>query len=873
MNQIEGLLFVILVPLALLLNGYWLAATLPHASALERLAWSILGGLALLLAAVAAINFFVPLDGFWAWLCLLPMLATLVPRHLRALGRDLRALRSPAGAILALAFALVLTLLLWPILSHAQTLFYDGTSNHDSFFWVSGAEHLKRHTYMEPVVHSSVRPLANLAGALAGWTPAWGRMGAEGLLAVTSSIVGASPIKLYVYAVASLYLVWVASCYLALKTFVTEKPGLIAAVGLATLQPVFIFFYANSNLPNLIGGLMGATFVIAFERALRSLLQGESDGRGFLVLVAFAFHGLLCAYPEMAPFVLLSVAFLWIRRAFEHGRAALRPCLLVGGAVAVGLLINCATTVRAVHGFIASLSLARTEQNWANVFASLHPAAYLAALGSLCVPAAINLGPWLGWPLTLAVLLSLVYALRAARDRYGLCAIFAGSAVLLLYTVATDFAYGWQKTVQFSGVFVGMVMPAALFHGLAEGRAGGRGWQRRIIETAGLAVLVYFAFAVTMAFRETYIWSERKVISNDWFELRDQSRTAFKDAPILVEGGSFPMSFFHSMWSAYFLDESRIYFGARGTQGGGYLRPEAINEATQKIPRPAAILVGRNWAETIDAHSPRLLTGKEFVLLRQANRITAFKGVYPTRGVPESASRRMSLEITPAQPASLRFTLTPKPTAARTATAWQVRRETATGDTVSFAVEGPPPWRFEVPLVARQPQSVVLTLEGNGSAGESFPFTFSNLTVQPEPIPLSPVDGRIDFTRRTGWQDYELRGLRTPMAGQPVMAAPDEAALWFKPAPAQADVYLELAAEPRYAPGPRPPLPTEFLCNDVLLFQGFFAEPGVLRARIPREIWNRRPVATFKLRFPHPPPAAPELVLKVLTVQPAASPP
>ncbi|HVT71791.1 MAG TPA: hypothetical protein VHD61_01535 [Lacunisphaera sp.] len=872
MNQIEGLLVVILVPLALLLNGYWLAATLPRAGALERLAWAILGGLALLLAAVAAVNFFLPLDGFWAWLCLLPTLATLAPRNLGALRRDLRPLRWSTAAILVLAFAVVVTFMLWPILSHPQTLFYDGTSNHDSFFWVSGAEHLKRHTYMEPVVHSSVRPLTNLTGAIAGWTPAWGRMGAEGLLAVTSAVVGASPIKLYVYAVASLYLVWVAACYLAMKTFVAESPGPVAAVALVMLQPVFIFFYANSNLPNLIGGLMGATLVVAFERALRSLLQGESDGRGFLVLVAFSFHGLLCVYPEMAPFVLLAAAFLWIRRAFAHGPSALRPCLLVGGALAVGLLVNCATTVRALHGFIASLSLARTEQNWANVFVPLHPAAYLAALGSLCVPAAINLGPWLGWPLTLALLVSLACAVRAARDRYGLCAIFSGSAALLLYTLATDFAYGWQKTVQFSGVFVGMVMPAALFHGLAAARAAGRGWQRRATEATGLAVLVYFVFAVTMAFRETYIWSERKVISNDWFTLRDQSRTTFRDAPILVDGGSFPMAFFHSMWSAYFLDESRIYFGARGTQGGGYLRAETINEATQKIPRPAGILVSRSWAETIDAHSPRLLAGNEYVLLRQANRITDLKGVYPTRGVPESASRRISLEITPAQPATLRFTLTPKPTAARTAATWRVRREMAGGDPLTLAVDGPPPWRFEIPLVARQKQAVELALEGYGPTAESFPFSFSNLTIQPEPVPLSPADGRIDFTHRGGWQDFELRGLRMPLAGQPVAAGPDEAALWFKPSPTTTDVYLELVAEPRYAPGPRPPLPTELWFNDVLVFKSFFTEPGVLRARIFREDWNRHPVATLKLRFPQAPASSPELLLKSLAVRPADTP-
>lgn len=875
MNQIDGLLILTFLPLALLLCGYWLAALLSDNTAADRLAFAVLFGLALLLAAVAAVNFQRPLAGVWAYACLVVGLPSLLPRNLTALWQDIReVLRGRPGGV-ALVLAGYLILLLWPVMKDPGSLFYDGTSNHDSFFWVAGAEHLKRHTYFELPGHTPTQPLLGTASAIVGWNPAWGRMGAEGLLALASSVIGVSPIKLYLYATACLYFAWLAGAWLALKTFVTANPGRPAALALAGLQPVFAFFYGNSNLPNLLGALTGAAFVIAFERALRSRRAGRPESDGYLVLAALAFHGLLCAYPEMTPFVLLPAGLLCLRHWWQAGfRAGWWPCVLAGGSILLGVALNVATTIRAFHGFLESFGMARADENWANLFSPLGLAEHVPGLVSLSVPAARQLGPWLGWPLTFVLLAAALLVVLRARDRLGLLAVFSGSAALLLYTLVTGFAYGWQKTVQFSGVLVGMVFPAAVVHALVAALGESGRLNRWLARLSLAAVPVFLAFATAMNFRETYKWSDRKVISADWFALRDASRTTLRQAPVLVEAASFPMAFFHGMWSAYFLTDSRLYFGARGEQNGGYLRGGVAQEGRFDIPAPAAYLVGRAWADTFDANSPRLLSGREYALLGRANRVLDLSGVFPLNGVPEVASARLALELAPAVASRLQFTLTPRPGQTTRDASWEIRRQAAGVEAYTATVSGPPPWRFAVPLLARQRQTLrIECTPGSESGDEKYPFALSDLRVVSVPLPLAPDAGIIDFVRDRTWEDYLPEGLRALPGGDGVVAAPQEAVLQFVAARAEADVALELVARPQYAAGTPPtPLPTELWLNDSLVFTGFFTEPGVLRSRIFHEHWNQRPHAVIRLRFPGNPDGGPRLVLKTLTTRADTTP-
>lgn len=877
MNQIDGILILLFLPLALLLCGYWLAALLTDNTAGERLAFAVLSGLVLMLAAVATVNLFRPLNGFWAYACLLPGLPSLLPRFLSGLGRDFRAVLRLRPTGVALALAAYLGLLLWPVLRAPASLFYDGTSNHDSFFWIAGAEHLKRHTYLEMPTHTPTQPLMATATAIVGWRPAWGRMGAEGLLALASSVINVSPIKLYLYATACLYFAWLAGAWLALRTFVTDQPRRGAIVALAGLQPLFAFFYDNNNLPNLLGALTGTAFLLAFERALRTRDTGWAAAGACLALVALSFHGLLCVYPEMTPFVLIPAGLLWLRRWFTTGfRPGCRPCGFAAGAIVLGVALNPATSVRAYHGFVASFGMARADENWANLFNPLGIAEYVPGLVSLSVTAARQLGPWLGWPLSAMLLVGAGMVVHRARDRFGLLAVFAGSGALLLYTLGTGFAYGWQKTAQFSGVMVGMVFPAAVVHVLLGVQAGVHRVPRLLARLGLVAIPAFLAFATAMTFRETYKWSERKVISSDWFALRDLSRTTLRDAPVLVEAATFPMSFFHGMWSAYFLSESRLYFGARGDQSGGYLRSHVVNEAAGPIPAPAAILVGRRWADTFDSQSPRLLTGREFVLLQQANRVHDLTGVSPLNGPPEQAATRFSLRLTPADSATLGFELSPRHAGGPAAGVWQVRGFGPDGPGYRIVVSGAPPWRFDVPLRARLDQTVNIEWqpsEGTSAPTEDHPFTLSGLRITPPPPVLSPVMATIDFAGDGAWAEHHVDGLFRLPDGGGVITSAQRARLRFTAPPASDDIALQLIAEPHAPTGSKAaPLATELWFNGTLVFTGFFFEPGVLRARILVEQWNQRPITDLELRFPGNPDSGPRLRLKTLLLERTTTP-
>lgn len=735
MNQLEGLLILTALPLSMLLTGYWLAALLTDTGAVDRLAFAVVAGLVLLLAAVAAVNFFQPLRGIWAYGCLAPILLTfLLPRSRQSLWQDLRSVCRPFPRAAFGAGALFFVLLLWPVIQAPASLFYDGTSNHDSFFWVAGAEHLKRNSYMDAPVMSATQPLTNTTSALIGLKPDWGRIGGEGLLALASSVINISPLKLYLYATASLAIVWFALVWLALRTFVTDSPAKLTGVAIVCLQPIFVFFHGNANLPNLLGTLTGSALIIAVERTIRASTEGEFAFTAWATLAALSLHGLLCSYPEMVPFALLSCGLLWLRPWFRRPFGEYcRPGLVLTAALLAGLLLNPATTIRAVLGFFASFEQARADATWANLFNPLELAEYVPALFTLSISGSKELGWWFGWPLSLLMIGLIGLAVRRSRDPLGLIAALAGSFALLSYTIVTGFAYGWQKTVQFSGIFVALLFPVAVIELVARLRPTQPGTARRLA-TASLAVIIGFmAYANFMNCRDTYKWSDRKVISADWFTLREQSRGPLMDAPVLVEAATFRMAFFHGMWAAYFLPESHLYFGARGEESGGYLRAWVRNEQRDTIPAPAAVLVSRLWADTFDTNSPRILTGREFTLLQKSNRMLAMSGVQPLNGPPDYLSDAAAFELLPHSNGNLLMELAPRGSITVPSGEWTVRRQVDGQHEFKATLSGPPPWRIRIPLTAGSRNQVSFTYAHEGGPLDTATFQVRTLRIEDLP--------------------------------------------------------------------------------------------------------------------------------------------
>jgi len=731
MNVLAQAALLISLPAGVILAGYWLAGYLRNLSAEERVAVASLAGLAVLLWSVTVVNLFRPIAGIWAWACLWPIGLTLsLPSARAVLLRDTRAVLSSNRSRLGLCLgAIFLVALIWPVLRGASIVFYDGTSNHDSFFWIASAEYLKRNTYLSTPVASALHPVGNAVGAITGWKPVWGRMGAEGLLALVSSLSITAAIKIYICATATLFLPWISGVFLTVKTFLQDRSTRVAVAALVLIEPLFIFFHGNSNLPNLLGILMGAAIVIASERALR---PNEVRWPWF-ALLALSFHGLLCSYPEMLPFVLLPAGLLWLRRCFIFKPAFNSSGLLgVSGAFVLGAVLNPASSWRAYYGFISSFATARANQNWANLFEPLKPTEYLPAMVTLCVSAGRNVGPYAGAVLSIGLLVGLILMVRRSRDAYGALAMMAGTGVLIVYTIKTGFNYGWQKAIQFGGVFCAALVPVGLADYLwrrASAPAKHRLWAR-----LGLVALLGFGgYATTLNILEEHKWSRQKMITEDWFRARDFARDRLRDAPVLIDAASFRMAFFHGMWATYFLPDSDLYFASRGKESGGYVRDSVINEATTKIPEPKAYFVSRDWANTFDANSPRLFTGDTLALLGQANRVFKISGLYPENGVPTSAQESFSLTLRPHSRSQLLVTLGPSKTAPRF-NHWKVVRKASGSDALTAEVTGQAPWNFTVPLAAGIDNQIEITAERAGAESTALlPYVLKSIRIESLP--------------------------------------------------------------------------------------------------------------------------------------------
>ncbi|HEY8995157.1 MAG TPA: hypothetical protein VIM71_10880 [Lacunisphaera sp.] len=728
-----GLLFLLVVAAVILVSGYWLAALNLVDTFPERLALASIAGLASLLLLVAGVNFFLPLSGPGMGACLLPAMGSLLWSRSRSqLLADLRSAgRSRSGFMVLGLVAVFLTVLLGPALLDWQALFYDGTTNHDSYIWVTSGEFLQHHTYMESPVPSATQPWMNMAEDNVGWDPRRGQLGAETLLALFSSLAGTTPLFTCLYLAGSLFLPWTAAVYLAVTTFFRPQLSRATLAALVMLQPIFVFFYANSNLPNLLGTIMGTTVILATEHALRA---GTRPRRlGWCAVLVMGFHGLLAVYPEMVPFILLSCGLLWLRPWWARRRDVVRTHAgWVAAAFVAGTVVNPAITVRAVRGFLYSFRTARTEDIFGNLFAPLNFAEYIPGSATLSIPAALSLGAVLGTGLTLMLLAAAITAWWRARDRLGALFALAGSGVLLVYTLVTGFKYGWQKSVQFSGIFITATMTAALV-GAQIDEWHQTGWRRRTAGVCLAGIITFYTAATASNFSQIYEWRRQKILSRDWTALRELSATTLREQPVLVESATFRMPFFHSMWAAYFLPDSRTYYARRGGEGGGYLRLGVRDESAVPGGRPAALLVGRRWAESFDANSPRLLEGREFILLREANRVTDLQGVYPTNGYPDHAGGAMRFEILPHSRSRLLLELTPRTKRVTLPANWNLIRQTEGALDFSATVSGLPPWRLEIPLIARTSNRITVDLKEYDGPREDMAFVLRTVRIEDSP--------------------------------------------------------------------------------------------------------------------------------------------
>jgi len=445
--------------------------------------------------------------------------------------------------------------------------------------------------------------------------------------------------------------------------------------------------------------LMTAGLLIATHRAL----VRPAGRMVWLALAVASAHGLLCTYPEMLPFagiavLLLALRLIWLRRVVE----GLRPALKISRAALASLVANPASTVRAIHGLFTSIATARADQNWPNLLQFLSPVEYPAGLATLSVWAVYRLGPITCTLLTIPLVIGLVLAWRRASERLALLLALSGSGLLLAYTIATQFKYGWQKTVQFGGVFWVALLPVALIDAYAHPAVPAK-WNRRLNRIALVAMFFFFGYATYMNWAELYRSSDRKKITRDWLELRRTAPDAAANRPIVIEGATFAMPHFYSMWSTCFLRENDLLFARRFSGNGGYLHQFAQHETeTVGVPPDAAWLVSREWADSFEPNSRWLVSAKSYVLLANSNRVLSSEGLEPAEGMPRSTEGQIALTLQPHSAADFTITLAPTSSGPLDRTAWRISRIASNAADWTQQITGPPPWHIRVPLIPRE---------------------------------------------------------------------------------------------------------------------------------------------------------------------------
>ena len=654
MNLGGSLLHAGLTAALLLVSGYAVSGWFAETSRGLRLLVAPVAGFALQLWSVSVINLMLPLGPPAAWLVLWPVVLVLAVRPLRrTLGRDLRgAGTDPRGrAVLAGAAALMLVLLL-PLLCHPDLVFFDGTSNHDNFFWVTGAE------YLQGQLYSAVRDARELPLRFAavvpilGLHPAWGRMGAEGWVAAMSGLTGVSPLTWYVGGTTALALPWITTT-LALVRAIGWLPRSPLWLGLAcALQPLLVFFLTNGNLPNLAGALCGGALLVAAHAACSA---SRAERRLALVLLPLLLHGLLVTYPEIAPFAGLPAAMVVMARTMrpQPGTTRRQLMLTLGLALLAGLVLNPVTTWRASIGFLASFAAARADGGWPNIFAELLPVSFLPASLTLSIDTLEYFQPYGSAACTALLAIALAVAWWRARDRLLATAAVTGFACLAAYTIFTDFSYGWQKASQFAAV------PLAAWYPFGAAFP----WQRRGISAlavAGVAACwIPAAWGLVDQAEEATRVAEQKGITSSMLTLRHALR---EQAPgnILVLGESFRMPFFQSMWATYVLPEDAIVFDHDETTHGGYVADEVPRiEVNAAAPRVTAFYLGRAWADAFCPDLERTAQDRLFALLPRINHVRLGDGFLPrhdaqgVKGVPTIAAARFSLTLRPVGDATL----------------------------------------------------------------------------------------------------------------------------------------------------------------------------------------------------------------------------
>ena len=727
MTFVEGFLLVVLLFPAACVAGYPVAALLTNVGMPVRLCVAALAGLALWLWLASVVNAFLPLKTSVAWgMVGATWGATLfLPYARQAISADFKSMwKMPRARWLALAPLPLVIGMLFPSLRHPSLVFFDGTSNHDSYFWISAAEWLQQKTYLTPPVNGTDSQMFGVTGAITGWNPTWGRMGTEALLALLASALNILPIKAYMFAQVGLLPFWLAAVLLFVWHVLAPRVPAWSIGLFASLQPIFLFFVSNNNIPNLLGALFAPVLLIAFVQGADA---ENKDRLGWRVVAILMLHSGICAYPEMTPFALLSVGLALLFKLPTPANRGRRVQLVLHALVTglLGLAIQPLTTWRGVVGFANSFAMARANTSWGNLFERLSPAEYLPAIVSLDVPACTKLDEG-GWLLSAFLFALALWLIVRAKDRATTLAALTPFFLLAGYTLATGFNYGWQKSVQFSGVIVASCFSCGCLAIWENSKAGSR--RTRWRAACVLVLATFLGYTTVWGCVRIAYWAENKALDADFLALRNLSHSSLRGQRVEVVGATFKMAFFHSMWALYVLPTSQVSMDNRGQEMGGYLRWYVpVDKTAADLKSVKAYLVSRDWAETFDADTPQLSVGRFHALLPATNKLLTQSGLYPITGLPTYAQMAFSITLKAHEDSDFVMELSPRKFGTSAVGSLEVTYgpPDRQGEWKTFSTSGT--WSFHVPLKGET--ACLISVKVPGLEGTDYPVLVDKLGI------------------------------------------------------------------------------------------------------------------------------------------------
>ncbi|MBB3225865.1 hypothetical protein FHW69_000455 [Luteibacter sp. Sphag1AF] len=555
-----------LIFIALILIGYPFARLSRLEAKPSRIFWAPALAMAVLIAITRSLAYVMPIDLAMPWLLALLglwLIATWTRASVRAdFCADATATSGMTFALCILGIVMAVVLCNLPIPLYGAILF-EGTSNHDSIYYVTNARWMMAHASTETLAYSPLDPFYSISRFFFADHAPLGRIGSEALLGFVSSVARRDPVYLYNPMQAVATATGIFALYALLPHNVATMMKRISlrsacvAISLA-LAPAAMQMVLNSNFANAFGTILLTAFVVFACRSRPAWLDP---------IPAVIFAALLATYAELAPIGLGVVGSImlctWLLREATFTEAVVRGvrilCVVALGAIVFFWISSSAIWV--IKGAYFEASTQGTA--WGDPYAGLKGPRYLVAFLTTTRGVLEHIPKGAIWLSILVVIASALLARREKKEEPFYIGVALGFLVLAGMIVFKEFNYGKMKIAEYFSLF----LPPMMLFAVARAPGTRKRWSGALSTLALVLIAglhISCAYAMVM---QSLNFGEKKHINTDLMTISAAASAHANGRPISARFTEQP--YFFSMWFTYFAKTPVVFSNDFG--GGGYL--------------------------------------------------------------------------------------------------------------------------------------------------------------------------------------------------------------------------------------------------------------------------------------------------------------